>query len=129
MAYGGRRTGADRNAFWASAAAMLPRDIFESRGGRAAIRILGVSYRVIKQAAAYRGQMEDRGKGWKLLTTAPHSDRVDGSLITEWWHSEDASTEDNANKQTIHVFHGFDERGDRRYEIHWRRDGMPHALP
>ena len=119
--HGGRRTDADRNAFWASAAAMLPKDIFKSRGGKAAMRILGVSYRVIKQGAAYRADMEDRGRGWKLLKTAPHSDRVEGKLITEWWHSEEASTEDNANKQPIHVFHGFDELGERQYEIHWRR--------
>ena len=33
-ATGGRRSDTDRNAFWVSAAAMLPRDIFESRGGR-----------------------------------------------------------------------------------------------
>merc|ERR1712185_643792 len=65
--------------------------------------------------------MEDRGRGWKLLETAPHSDRVEGTLIAEWWHSEEASTEDNANKQPIHVFHGFDELGERQYEIHWRR--------
>ena len=55
--------------------------------------------------------MEDLGQGWELLQTAPHSDRVEGRLITEWWHSEEASTEDNANKQAIrvpiHVFHGF----------------------
>ena len=61
--YGGRRTDADRNAFWASAAAMLPRDIFESRGGRAAIHILDVSYRVIKQAAKLRGR-------WRIAARA-----------------------------------------------------------
>ena len=44
------------------------------------MRILGVSYRVIKQGAAYRADMEDRGRGWKLLKTAPHSDRVEGKL-------------------------------------------------
>ena len=119
--YGGRRSDADRNAFWASAASMLPRDIFDSHGGKAAMRMLGVSYRVIKQAALYRGEMEDRGKGWKLLQTAPHSDRVDGQLITEWWHTEEASTEDNANKEAIHIFHGFDNAGKRQYEIHYRR--------
>jgi hypothetical protein len=81
---GGRRSQADRNAFWAGAAALLPRDIFKSRGGRAAMRILGVQYRVIKKGAKLRGEMEDRGGGWKLLTTAPHRDRVDGALITEW---------------------------------------------
>jgi hypothetical protein len=81
---GGRRSLADRNAFWASAAALLPRDIFQSRGGRAAMRILGVHYRVIKQGAKLRGEMEDRGVGWKLLTTAQHRDRVDGKLIAEW---------------------------------------------
>ena len=120
-AQGGRRNNTDRNAFWASAAAMLPKDIFASRGGRAAMRILGVSYRVIKQGAAYRADMQDRGKGWQLLETAPHSDRIESKLITEWWHSEDASTEDNANKQPIHVFHGFNDLGERQYEIHWRR--------
>eukprot|EP00966_Prymnesium_polylepis_P210393 4871884-Prymnesium_polylepis.1 len=74
------------------------------------MRILGVSYRVIKQGAAYRAKMEDSGKGWKLLKTAPHSDRVDCALIREWWHTEEASTEDNVNKQAVHVFHGFDNQ-------------------
>ena len=119
--YGGRRTDADRNAFWASVTSQIPRDIFKNRGGRAAMRILGVSYRVIKQAAAYRGEMEDRGRGWKLLTTAPHSDRVEGALIAEWWHSEEGSTVDNANKQSIHIFHGFNAAGEKQYQIHERR--------
>ena len=49
---------------------LLPRDIFQSKGGRAAMRILEVPYRVIKQAATMRGKLEDRGKGWKLLKTS-----------------------------------------------------------
>lgn len=119
--WGGRRSDTDRNAFWASTTSLLPRDIFQSKGGRAAMRILEVPYRVIKQAATMRGKLEDRGKGWKLLKTAPRSDRVNGVLITEWWHSEDASTEDNVHKQPINVFHGFNDAGERQYETHWRR--------
>ena len=42
-------------------------------------------------------------------------------MSVDRWHSEDASTEDNANKQPVHVFHGFTAGGERQYEIHWRR--------
>ena len=38
----GRRTESDMNAFWAGAAAMLPKDLLISRQGRSAMRILGV---------------------------------------------------------------------------------------
>ena len=82
------------------------------------MRILGVSYRVINQGAAYRADMEDSGKGWKLLQTAPHSDRVECALIREWWHTEEASTEDNVNKQPVHVFHGFDDKARYSYILH-----------
>ena len=37
----GRRSDDDMNAFWAGAAALLPRDLFDNRQGRAAMRILG----------------------------------------------------------------------------------------
>ena len=60
---GGRRSNTDRNAFWVSAAAMLPQDIFKSRGGRAAMRILGVQYRVIKAAGAGAGTGREGAAG------------------------------------------------------------------
>jgi len=43
----GRRTDVARNAMAAGLAQMLPKSLFESRHGRAACRILGISYRQV----------------------------------------------------------------------------------
>jgi hypothetical protein len=39
-----------------------------------------------------------------------HRDRVELQIITDWWHSDLASTEDNQNKQPIRVYHADDGR-------------------
>ncbi len=44
----GRRTDVARNAMAAGLAQMLPKSLFESRHGRAACRILGISYRQVR---------------------------------------------------------------------------------
>lgn len=73
---GGRRTDDDRNAFAAALAALLPRDLFENRRGRAAMRLLGLTYAQAKRGTETRGEMEDRGHGWKRLVTSQHYDKV-----------------------------------------------------
>ena len=61
MKASGRRTDDDMNAFWAAAVAYIPRDVFESRQGRAVARLLGIPYRTVKRASGsvMRGQLED----------------------------------------------------------------------
>lgn len=76
---------------------------------------------MIKRASVIRADLEDSGFGWKLIKTNGHSDCVQGRLIAEFFHTDAASTEDNQNKEPITVFDGFDENGDRRYAVHWRR--------
>ena len=70
------------------------------------MRALGVPYRVIKQASERRGKLEDSAKGWRAITTAPHSDKVDVQLYHDFWHSDLASTEDNVHKELITVYCG-----------------------
>jgi hypothetical protein len=44
---------------------------------------------------------EAAGGGWKTLTTMPHSDRLDFSVIEKYWHLEATSTPDNENKSRV----------------------------
>ena len=122
---GGRRTDEQRNAYWAAAVSHIPRNIMKTRQGRAAMRALGVPYRVIKQASERRGKLEDSAKGWRAITTAPHSDKVDVQLYRDFWHSDLASTEDNVHKELITVYCGACEEQDgsitQQYTQHWRR--------
>lgn len=76
MKNGGRRNNEDRNAHAAALAALLPADLFENRRGRAAMRLLGLSYKQTKCGAELRAEMEDRGYGWKRLNTSEHCDKV-----------------------------------------------------
>lgn len=116
----GRRKATDCNAFWASVAALLPRDLFEARQGRAAMRLLGISYRVAKQAVNIRSKIEDVAKGWVAIESSGHNDKVDGSIMAAYWH-EVASTEDNQHKECYRVYCGRDDAGNEQYTFHWRR--------
>ena len=60
---GGRRTDVEMNVYWASAASLIPRDIFEPRHGRAAARLLGIPYRTVKRASTIRKKLEDAAVG------------------------------------------------------------------
>ena len=62
----GRRCDIQRNAFVAGLVALIPRDIFENRQGRAAMRLLGLSYRQVKLGSGERAVMEDCGNGFSL---------------------------------------------------------------
>lgn len=73
---GGRRTDEDRNAHAAALAALLPSDLFENRRGRAAMRLLGLTYRQVKRGTELRGEMEDRAGGWKRIKTSEHYDKA-----------------------------------------------------
>jgi hypothetical protein len=48
---------------------------------------------------------EAAGGGWKTLTTMPHSDRLDFSVIEKYWHLEATSTPDNENKNRVRIIH------------------------
>ena len=131
MATRGRRCDEDANAVLAGAAALLPHSLFGCRRGRSAMRILGMSYRVAKKATAYRaakkatairGEMDDRGRGWRRVESAKHKDTLDIAPICDWWHTADASSEDNNNKRPVRIYLGEDaETGEQLYDIHWVR--------
>jgi len=110
---GRRRSESDMNAFWAAVAALMPAELLENRGGRAATRILGVHHRVIKKGVQVRRDLEEHGKGWVYIEYKGHHDRFDMQIINDWWHSDSASTEDNKNKQPIRVYHDGDGRSRR----------------
>ena len=122
---GGRRTDDHRNAYYSALTSHIPRDIFKTRQGRAAIRCLGVPYRMIKACAGMRARIEDSAKGWCYLSTAQHCDRVDVQVYRDAWHSELLSTEDNVHKELITVYCGTCEEQDgtttQQYTQHWRR--------
>jgi len=69
----GRRTETDMNAFWAAISALIPQDLLEKRGGRAATRILGTHYRVVKQGAEVRAELEEHGKSFSLTQAELHA--------------------------------------------------------
>jgi len=116
--HGGRRTDDDRNAHAAALAALLPRDLFENRRGRAAMRLLGLTYAQAKRGVETRGEMEDRGRGWKRLKTSEHYDKVNYKIVDEFWHSELASDPDNQNKEKVGVYLGVDAKGNALYDLH-----------
>jgi len=123
---GGRRSDAERNAFWASVVSLMPADLIENRQGRARMRILGISYRTVKEAARMRNELEDSGKGWVLLTTKTHFDNIEKhwEIFDDWMHSDEASTPDNSRKEQIRVYRGYGTdpaTGRRGYALHWRR--------
>jgi hypothetical protein len=72
----GRRTDVDRNAFAAAAAALLPADLLQNRRGRAAMRLLGLSYRQVKAGSAKRKELEEHGAPRRLepANTCPPAD-------------------------------------------------------
>ena len=74
---GGRRTDAERNAFWASVVSLMPAELIENRQGRAMMRILGISYKTVKTANVIRRELEDSGKAWVLLMTKKHFDNIE----------------------------------------------------
>jgi hypothetical protein len=74
---GGRRTDAERNAFWASVVSLMPAELVQNRQGRAMMRILGISYKTVKTANVMRKELEDSGKAWVLLTTKKHFDNIE----------------------------------------------------
>jgi hypothetical protein len=117
----GRRTDLNSNAFWAAAAALLPRNLLANRKGRAAMRVLDLNYRVVKRAGEIRGKMEDVHGGWKRIDTCPHKDRADWNELQMWFHSEEASTEDNDNKRMVRVVVGLEDDGMVLYEEHVQR--------
>ena len=128
----GRRTDTDRNAFWAGlrpeisgpltetdhraplvagVVCHLPRDLLKNRRGRSAMRLLGVPYRVIKEGVKIRANIEDEGRGWILLKTHAHRDRLSllARHIDEFWHSLEGSGPDNQNKEQIRVYRSHED--------------------
>ena len=66
--------------------------------------------------------LEDHGNGWRLISTAAHSDKADYSVLDEFWHSDLVSDPDNQNKDKVRVFCGVDEStNEQMYQLHPRR--------
>ena len=117
----GRRSDEDRNALLAGISALMPKGLFELKRGRSAMRALGLSHAITRQAVDARQDLEDSGKGWQRVHTSPHCDRLDTTPIDKWWH-EQGSVPDNDNKHKISVFLGVDEdTNEEKYTIHYRR--------
>ena len=79
LAATGRRTDAERNAFWTGVVELMPPELTENRQGRSLMRIVGwaptgSNFTRVKQGLAIRKALEDSGKGWVLLETKTHSD-------------------------------------------------------
>ena len=70
----GRRSDEDRNALLAGISALMPKDLFELKRGRSAMRALGLSHAITRQAVDARQDLEDRCRGWKRIHTSPHCD-------------------------------------------------------
>ena len=121
MKTAGRRSDEDRNALLAGISALMPKGLFELKRGRSAMRALGLSHAITRQAVDARQDLEDRCKGWKRIHTSLHCDRLDTTPIDKWWH-EQGSVPDNDNKHKISVFLGVDEdTNEEKYTIHYRR--------
>lgn len=116
----GRRSDKDRNAFWASVVSLMPRELKGKRKVASAMRLLQVPRRVINRALDMRGELEDRAQGWRRIVSNGHKDKVDGAIISEAWHSELLSSEDNMHKRSYAVYCGECD-GEEQYDIHQRR--------
>ena len=75
------------------------------------MRLLGVPYRVIKEGVKIRANIEDEGRGWILLKTHAHRDRLSllARHIDEFWHSLEGSGPDNQNKEQIRVYRSHED--------------------
>ena len=85
------------------------------------MRLLGLTYMQAKRGVEVRGEMEDRGRGWKRLKTSEHYDKVNYKIVDEFWHSELASDPDNQNKEKVGIYLGIDANGNALYDLHPRR--------
>ena len=78
-----------------------------------------------KRGSQLNGKALDLG-GWRQITTAQHSDNASGATaraLDEFFHSTDASGEDNQNKQMVRVDLGLDPKtGEQLYALHPRRE-------
>jgi hypothetical protein len=89
------------------------------------MRVLGVRHATATKASKAKGAMqEDAAKGWTLITSSHHADRADYSQhMDSWWHSDEASTEDNAHKRPVRIYHEPDPvTGELKYELHYPRE-------
>lgn len=118
----GRRSDIQRNAFVAGLVALLPRDLFENRRGRAAMRLLGLSYRQAKLGSGERAVLEDCGQGWRLWKGGTRKDKVNWRALDAAWHSSLLSDPDNQHKEKFMIDLGIDPTTkEQLYDHHPRR--------
>ena len=120
---GGRRTAVNANAFMAVLSALLPKNVFENRKGRAFMRMFNVNYRTLKKGCQIAAVTASEGC-WRLIMNGLHSNGLLWRHVRAWWHSSEASVEDNDNKQKVRVYReGAEVNADGTipYEEHFRR--------
>ena len=88
-------TTAMRSGLASCPVSLMPRDLADKRMIASAMSLLKVPRSVIKRATTIRGELEDRARGWRRITSIGHRDKVDGSIISAAWHNELLSSEDN----------------------------------
>jgi len=82
---GGRRSEEDMNIFWAAIAALMPKDLLANRGGRAASRILGVHYRVVKTGVGIRANLEASASSRQCLGVPAPAPLLGTRTIASCW--------------------------------------------
>ena len=123
----GARNKETQNAMLAALVAALPPDLFTERLGREAERVLGTSYRMLRQAVDHRAELEEQDcyRWVRIVDTrkSPSWALQDEALeiMSVWLHSDEASRPDNSAKHDVRVPRGFDEQGRRQYILHPRR--------
>ena len=68
---------------------------------RSHVRAGDLDYRQLHRGSDARRDLEDRACGWRRVVTSEHKDKVNYGPLKEFWHSEEASTEDNQNKHMV----------------------------
>jgi hypothetical protein len=130
----GRLDDESRNAFYAAAAALIPADFMDKRMGRSLERLTNIPRKMLPKVAAIKIHLDDPETSchWKKLCTKLHCDRVEPSIIDEWWHTDEASRVNNANKAPVKLQYGYDcddgfcahedpAECPVLYDVHWPR--------
>jgi hypothetical protein len=120
---GGRRTAVNANAFWAVLSALMPKGLFKNRRGRTFMRLFNVNYRTLKKGCQIAAVTASEGC-WRLIENGLHGDRLPWHRLREWWHSSEASVEDNDDKRKVRVYReGAEVNADGTipYEEHYQR--------
>ena len=106
----------------------------DKRMGRSLERLTNIPRKMLPKVAAIKIHLDDPETSchWKKLCTKLHCDRVEPSIIDEWWHTDEASRVNNANKAPVKLQYGYDcddgfcahedpAECPVLYDVHWPR--------